>query len=113
MIFGKSALMLLAVFANTLFLLSFIFVQRGNVPFRNYKLLSFIPDLPVFGISLFLGCQKLSILCIQIFDFWNLLNAKLIKCCLRCFMKCQFFTVCFKELFAVSGLPVLFVSAPW
>lgn len=113
MIFGKSALMLLAVFANTLFLLSFIFVQRGNVPFRNCKLLSFIPDLPVFGISLFLGCQKLSILCIQIFDFWNLLNAKLIKCCLRCFMKSQLFTMRFKELFAVSGLPVLFVSAPW
>lgn len=69
MIFDKTALMLLTVFANTLFLLSFIFVQRGNVPFRNCKLLGFIPNLPIFGISLLLGCQKLSILCIQIWVF--------------------------------------------
>ena len=70
-------------FLDPLFFLSFHFVKGGEIPFSNCKLLGFIPNLPVLGISLLLGSHKLSILCIQIFDFWDLLYPQFIKSCFK------------------------------
>ncbi len=48
----------------------------------------------------------------KLLDLWDLTNPEFIKGLLGGFVKREFFAVGLKELFAVAGLPVGFISAP-
>ena len=95
----------------SLFIFFLSFKQGRDILFCNLEFLGFITKPPVLRIRLLLSCKKFRILSVQIFHPGDLLYTKFVKSLFGSFMKSDFLSVCFKELFAVSCFSIGFISS--
>ena len=96
---------------SILLILSLCFIEGRDISLGNGQFLGFVADFAVFGIGSFFPRKDLGVLSGEFFDFWNLPDAKFIKCLFGSFVNYELFPVGFKKLFAVAGFPVCFIDA--
>ena len=65
---------------SILLILSLCFIEGRDISLGNGQFLGFVADFAVFGIGSFFPRKDLGVLSGEFFDFWNLPDAKFIKC---------------------------------